>query len=238
MYQSYAIPIAILVGFGMVAAVLYYNGNQAAPVLPTSVAVPTDRPTENLEEAPTLLQTDVSVTRDAERRNVYGNADAPVTIVEFSDYECPYCARLHPTLQQLVDESNGLIQWEYRHLPLPSHQTAVDGAIVAECVGRLIGNEAFWEFSEKVFASNQRGVEFYQATAVSVGVNEAELSACVTDQSINDVVRDDYETARQLGANGTPFSVIIYADDSKRPVGGALPYADWRRLLAPVFDAE
>lgn len=58
----------------------------------------------------------------ASDRNLYGSPRADITIVEFSDVECPFCARVHPTIERLVDESDGQINWEYRHLPLPYEQ--------------------------------------------------------------------------------------------------------------------
>ncbi len=72
-------------------------------------------------------------------------ATAPATIVEYSDIDCPYCKKLHPTLQQLVDE--GKIAWVYRHSPIPQlHPFAYLKATAAQCVYEIAGQKAFWEY--------------------------------------------------------------------------------------------
>lgn len=74
---------------------------------------------------------------------------ATVTIIEYSDYECPYCARFHPVLEQVVSESNGTVAWVYRHWPI--HQNSMAKLIAAECVSQLKGNDAFWKYSDLLF---------------------------------------------------------------------------------------
>lgn len=85
-----------------------------------------------------------------ERDYFKGNADAPITIFEYSDYECPYCASVHSTLQQVVD-TNEDVKWVYRHLPLSFHEQAKPAAIAALCIGKEAGNEGFWGFTDAVF---------------------------------------------------------------------------------------
>ena len=81
-----------------------------------------------------------------------GPADAEITIYEWSDYECPFCARVHPTLQRVVDTYPN-VNWTYRHLPLTSiHPQAVPAAAAALCIGQEEGNDAFWSFTDAVFA--------------------------------------------------------------------------------------
>ena len=74
---------------------------------------------------------------------------AAVTIVEYSDYECPYCARFHPTLEQIVSESSGSVAWVYRHWPI--HQNSMAKLVAAECVAQLKGNDAFWKYTDLLF---------------------------------------------------------------------------------------
>lgn len=216
--QSYIVAGATLLGFTLVAAAIYFSGTGSGVQQP-AVAV-----------APAVLTDDPR--REGEQRNVYGSLDAPVTIVEFSDYECPFCARLHPTLKTIVDGSDGQINWEYRHLPLPNHSGALPGAIAAECVAQYAGNEAFWSFSDALL-NNQRGItaEFLAAEAVSAGVEEQVYASCITDESIAARVENDAAVAAALGGQGTPFSVVRFADGSSRPVSGALPLTQWSAVL-------
>lgn len=78
-------------------------------------------------------------------------ATAPATIIEYSDIDCPYCKKLHPTLQQLVDE--GKIAWVYRHSPIPQlHQFAHIKAVATECVYEIAGQGAFWQYLNTLVA--------------------------------------------------------------------------------------
>ncbi|MEL6803246.1 MAG: thioredoxin domain-containing protein, partial [Bacteroidota bacterium] len=98
--HTYSIPLAIVIGAAMVAVSIVYTHAISPQVQSGSAA---------------QVAGDLMATRE-DNRAIYGDIAAPVTIVEFSDYQCPYCSRLHPTLKQIVDESGGGINWEYRHL--------------------------------------------------------------------------------------------------------------------------
>lgn len=88
-----------------------------------------------------------------EGEHVMGNPNtADVTIVEYSDFECPFCARFHPVLEQVVAESNGSVAWVYRQFPLTQiHEHAFERAIASECVAQIKGNDAFWEYANLLF---------------------------------------------------------------------------------------
>lgn len=184
-------------------------------------------------QTPALAEDLVTIQRaDASDRHIYGSSRAPITIVEFSDYECPFCSKLHPDLKRIVDESDGQIAWEYRHLPLRIHPLAVPAAIIAECVTNNIDDEAFWTFSNIVFENQPTLTEAYlRETAQSLGVTDTELQACENDPSIAKLIQADSEAAESLGGSGTPFSVIIYPDNSYKVVSGAVPYEQWLPFL-------
>lgn len=81
--------------------------------------------------------------------HIYGNPKAPVRIIEYSDYGCSYCRKLHSTLEKIVNESNGSVSWVYRHLPIS--QESIAKIITGECVSQIKGNDAFWKYSKLVF---------------------------------------------------------------------------------------
>jgi len=203
--QSVLIAAAILIGAAFVGGVLY----QA--------------------KTPVLAEDLVTIQRlEASERHIYGSTRAPVTIVEFSDYECPFCARLHPDLKRIVDESDGQIAWEYRHLPLRIHPLAAPAAIVSECVAKHHGNDAFWEFTDNLFV-NQSALtaEYITKAGKNLGLTEEQLERCKSDPQIAKLITNDSETATALGGSGTPFNIIIYPDNSYKVVSGAVPYEQW-----------
>jgi protein-disulfide isomerase len=81
--------------------------------------------------------------------HIIGNINAPIIIVEYSDYECPYCKNFHATLQKMTSESNGNIAWVYRHWPI--HANSFEKLVAAECVAKIKGNDAFWKYSDLLF---------------------------------------------------------------------------------------
>ncbi len=89
--------------------------------------------------------------------HIYGKQNAEITIIEYSDYECPFCKRIHPTLKKIVDDSNGSVNWIYRHWPL--HQHSFEKLAAAECVAKIKGNDAFWKYSDLLFGLLKTGDE-------------------------------------------------------------------------------
>lgn len=134
------------------------NGN----LFPVSGALPEDvfqgiidqiNTTETLEVPEDFETLDPSLLRNFDPETDYfkGNMNAEIVIYEFSDYECPFCSRVHPTLKNIV-EKNANVAWVYRHLPLSFHPQAMPAAIAAECIGQEKGNEAFWAFTDAIYA--------------------------------------------------------------------------------------
>lgn len=86
---------------------------------------------------------------------IRGTSDASLTVVEYSDFECPFCSRHHPTLDRLVSEDSD-VRWVYRHFPLASiHPQATAAALAGECVAEQAGNDGFWYFADFIFANQQ-----------------------------------------------------------------------------------
>lgn len=84
-----------------------------------------------------------------EKDHIMGDINAPIMLVEYSDFECPYCKMFQATLKKVVSESNGQIAWTYRHWPI--HQNSVEKLMAAECVAQLKGNDAFWKYGDLLF---------------------------------------------------------------------------------------
>lgn len=88
----------------------------------------------------------------AEEDHIRGNPNAPITLVEFSDFECPFCRRFHPTVQQAMAEYGDQIRWVYKHFPLDQiHPQARPAAEASECIAEQKGDEGFWQFTDAIF---------------------------------------------------------------------------------------
>jgi protein-disulfide isomerase len=136
----------------------------------------------------------------------WGSVDAPVTIVEISDFECPFCARVQPTLEQLKQKYGpGRLRLVWKHNPLPFHESARPAHDAAAAVHMLGGNRAFFAFRERAFA-NQRALtpENLEAWAAEAGVQPSALREWLKSRRAAQKVESDMALARTLGASGTP----------------------------------
>jgi protein-disulfide isomerase len=135
-----------------------------------------------------------------------GPADARITIVEFSDYECPYCARAEPVVKEILRRYPDDVRLVYRHLPLPFHANAQVAAEASLCAW---DQDRFWEYHDLLF-ENQRelGTEQLTVYAGEAGLDLEAFAACVKDETTAERVRRDMEEASALGATGTPTFYI------------------------------
>lgn len=218
--QTYLVTASIFIGLLLVAAAFFL-----------SEAHTTSGKNVDHNQLQQLAQTG-DPRREGAYRNVYGNPDAEITIVEFSDYECPFCVRAHATIKKIVDESDRKINWEYRHLPLDIHHNALPGAIAAECVAQHLGNDAFWKYSDTIFhQQHSLSSAFFEQEAVGLGMVKETYESCIASEDVQHRVQNDVHAAHTFGANGTPHSIVYFADGSSRMVRGALPYDRWIQVL-------
>jgi len=175
---------------------------------------------------------------DLKRDHVVGNENAKVTIIEYSDFECPFCARFHPTLEKIVEDFGGEVAWVYRHFPLTSiHSKATGAAVASECVAELGGNDAFWDFSAQAFQNQHNlGPEFYTSVASSLGVSETDFSECIDSGRYDKRIQEDLENVVESGGRGTPFSIVINEKGEVFPFSGALPYENVRSIVEQALE--
>lgn len=225
MDKSLSTPIAIVVAGALIAIAVFFVGG--------GVSTEDGYNKSGSEFNNNGSDTASSIRPVNENDHIFGNPDAKVTIIEFSDYECPYCASFHPTLEKIVEDFDGEVNWAYRHFPLSSiHSQAVNSAISAECVAKLAGNDAFWSFSKTLF-NNQKNLNnaLYTNEAVALGVDDGEFASCVIDAAVAARVEAEFNEAIEAGGRGTPFSVVISADGEFFPFSGALPYEQVKAVL-------
>jgi protein-disulfide isomerase len=165
------------------------------------------------------------VTKDDHSR---GNAKAKVTIVEYSDFQCPFCERHHPTLQKVMDDYGDKVQWVYRHFPLTSiHPQAMPSALASECAAE---QGKFWEYSDELFKNQDSlSAEYYSTLAGELGLNQNKFDECVSSKKYQSVVDEDIASGSAAGVTGTPATFI-----NGQLISGAVPYES----IKQVIDAE
>lgn len=223
--QQLPMAIAIVIAGAFIAVAVYLSGGQS-PSGPSGNNQGAGFENNNSGAASTIRAVD-------ENDHIFGNPDAPVTIVEYSDYECPFCARFHPTVARIVEEFDGQVRWVYRNFPLNSiHPQADPAARAAECVARLAGNDAFWQFGNLLFNNQSSlGTALYEQGAAQFGVSSSDLASCMQSAEVIARVNQDLAEATTAGGRGTPFSIIISPDGSHFPFDGALPYEQVKPLV-------
>lgn len=173
--------------------------------------------------------------------NVLGREDAPVAMIEFSDLQCPHCARFavetFPRLRREFIET-GKLRYAARDLPLPFHAFAMPAAVATRCAGE---QGRFWEYREALFATQERlGLEPYAEVARALGLDIARLEACRGDGRQAAAVRADLELARGSGIASTPTFVIGRVVDGSfqgERISGAQPYDVFAARIEALLEA-
>lgn len=132
-----------------------------------------------------LANEKVKNVRRATRDHIYGNPNAPISLIEYSDFECPFCKNFHKTAKDIVKTYDGKVNWVYRHFPLNFHNPgAQKQAEASECAEELGGNNAFWRYTDAVYErtkSNENGFPLTQLVplAKELGLNEKQFAQCM-----------------------------------------------------------
>jgi protein-disulfide isomerase len=159
---------------------------------------------------------------DLDTEHLFGNPDATVTVVEYGDFECPYCAAAAPVLRQLVEESGGRVRLIFRNFPLPDvHPHALTAALAAEAAGAQGG---YWPMHDLLFTKQDRlDDRSLKAYAEHLGL-DGDLVVGPAAQQFGDKVETDFAAGLDDGVGGTPALVI-----DGEPYGGRIELAALRR---------
>ncbi len=227
--SSIAIPIAIVIGFALIALAIYFSGmggsSSQAGVAINNAQQPTA--TEELKPIRPVDSTDY----------IKGNPNAPILIVEYSDYDCPYCKSFHTTMNQIMNEYgvNGKVAWVYRQFPIAQlHPNAPRISEAALCVGDIGGNDAFWKFSDLVFQERNineaTNISKLPEYAVSAGVKKEDFMACLESGKMKSAVEASYKDGVAAGIQGTPNSFVLIGNQ-RAPIEGAQPYEVVKQIV-------
>jgi len=176
--------------------------------------------------APTPTKLDVRPVGSGD--HIVGSPNASIVLVEYSDFQCPFCTMIFPTLKKIVAQSGGEIALVQRHFPLASiHPQAIPAAHASECVAAQLGNDGYWKFAEAAFANQSKlSDSFYTNTAKELGADMAAFATCMKNNTYQDKIDQDTTEAQKNGGNGTPFTIVLNSKTGKMvPISGALPEA-------------
>ena len=153
-----------------------------------------------------------------------GAKDAPVTIVEFTDFQCPYCKASEATLKQLRDKYGDKIRLVHMDFPLPFHAHSLDAAKAARCAN---DQGKFWQFHDSLFANQSKMAPAdLKATAKTLGMNSTQFDACFDKAKYDSEIKADQAAGEKVGVDGTPAFFI-----DGRPLTGAQPAPKFEELI-------
>ena len=153
-----------------------------------------------------------------------GPADAPVTIVEYADFQCPYCRRGHPGMMRLLNDYKDKVRYVYRDFPLDFHPRAVPAAKASLCARE---QEKYWEYHYNLLEmQGDLSDADLEKRATDLGLDIEAFKACVGSDRYEAAIQDSFEEGQALGVTGTPSFFI-----NGRMVVGAKPYADLKKIV-------
>jgi protein-disulfide isomerase len=203
------------------------SADTAAAAAPTAAAPTAAAPTA---AAPTPAAGPVKPV-DEKTDHITGAKNGKVTLIEYSDFECPFCKRHFATMQQIIKDYPNDVRVIYRHFPLSFHQNAEKEAEASECVAALGGNDAFWKFHDKVFTDTTSNGTGFALTALgpaaaSFGVDQKKFQDCLDSGKMAARVNQDQQEGGAAGVEGTPATFV-----NGELVSGAVPYATFKAKI-------
>lgn len=224
---SLSTPVAIVIAGAFIAVAVFFGsqGTSTTGALPQQPVA--QQPTGDLEQMKPITSDD----------HIRGNPNAPVKIVEYSDFECPFCKRFHDTMKQVSSEYGDQVAWVYRHFPLDQlHSKARKEAVATECAAELGGNDAFWKYADRFFeltpSNNQTDIDtILPQIAREIGLDEAKFATCLASNKYDAHIEENVQNATATGGNGTPWSIVIGKNGKQYPLSGAQPYKAVKQLI-------
>jgi protein-disulfide isomerase len=160
-----------------------------------------------------------------------GSASAPIQMIEFSDFQCPYCRQANPTVARVLSTYGDRIHFVYRHYPLPTHPNARPAAEAAACANE---QGKFWPYHDVLFANPSKlGVADLKQHAADLGLDAAKFNTCVDTHKYKAQVDTDMKDGDEVGVNGTPAFFI-----NGRFLSGAQPFEAFKRVIEEELERK
>lgn len=224
--RDWLMPASILIAAAMVSVSLIYNVGQKSGGGAES----------GLTNEPQPIG--LAGLREPDSKDHWrGPQDAKIVLVEYSDTECPFCKLFHKTLAQAANEYPKDFAWVYRHYPIAQlHSKAAKEAEATECAAELGGNDGFWKYMDRLMevtpANNGLDLAELPKIAAFIGLDEAKFKDCLASGKYADKVMREIAEAEKVGAQGTPYSVLMFGDQ-KYELGGYVPFDEKSEMYRP-----
>jgi len=247
--KSFLLSISIVTAGALIAMAIYFgiqndNMPQIKGEKTTANQENANQPTQKAEDKKTTTpstqnnppQTTTTLDDDA----IMGNQNtATVAIVEFSDYDCPYCKRHSTSIHNQIKENfvdTGKALYVFRDLPLSSHPHAQKKAEAAECATKQGGDEKYFQFHDKLFAGSISNDAGLVSLAQELNLDIDEFKNCLESEEMTDEVRNDINDASQAGIRSTPGFVIGKLDSNKNVTGSIISDAQSYEAFETVIN--
>ena len=160
-----------------------------------------------------------------------GPETAPIDMIEFSDFQCPYCESAFPTVNQVLTTYGDRIHFTYRHYPLAIHPRARPAAEASQCAAE---QGKFWQFHDKLFGDQSKlGDEDFKQYAAQLGLDTAQFNACVDSHKYGAEIENDIHAGDEAGVSGTPAFYI-----NGRMLSGAQPFEAFKSIIDEELNAK
>lgn len=239
--STYSRLIIAIISVTIVSAFLggYVIGGETAEpkeiIIRETVQNPQTKQTTQEQFGPQIIR-NISIDDDPMK----GDPNAPITIIEFSDFQCPFCAKFHETTLPLLEKNyilTGKVNFVYRDFPITSiHPNAVTAALASECTD---DQGKYWEMHDMIF-ENQRiwqGLEPSQSAntfrdyAIELGLNMDEFDSCMTSGKYIEEIKNDLDDGRAYGVSGTPGFFVGNAEIGFTKLIGAQPFSSFKQVI-------
>lgn len=226
-------PLAVVIAGGLIAGAVLLNGGTAEIAKQKNINPTPQNPEQQVGS------TD-AVAKITEKDHIKGNPDALIKIVEYSDFECPFCKQFHNTMNEVMDKygASGDVAWVFRQFPLeqlhPVKAQAV--AVASECANEQGGNDTFWKFTDRYFeltlTNNRTDIDtVIPQIAKEIGLDTTVFNTCRQSGKYDEHIQGDIANAVATGGRGTPWSVVIAPNGKTFPINGAQPRAAVEQII-------
>lgn len=213
------VVVAAIIGMIIMFSMTNDNGDSTSKTNTNSAAVADTNTAAPSAPAPVVVDVE-----EKDGDHVRGDKNAAVTLIEYSDFECPFCSRFVPTVEQVLEEYDGKVKLIYRHFPLSFHENAQKAAEASECAA---DQDKFWEMHDLIFADQDNmTVADLKAHAATLGLNTSTFDSCLDSGEKASDVTDDFNEGAALGVQGTPATFV-----NGVMVSGAQPYASFAAAI-------